>query len=242
MKILLLTTGILTHALFANSRLINGTPANKADWPVSVYASMSQSRCSATLVGPQTLLIAAHCVKDAGTASFTLTNRRISTKCKHSPNYATDSTADWALCYTASAITGVTFENLNYDLARIKVGDKLTLTGYGCTTPGGGGGNDGIFRVGQSTIKRLPNTSSNDIITKNGAALCFGDSGGAAYYVDPRTNQRWIVGVNSRANISTTSYLSSVHTDKAKDFFKSWAITNNTVICGIHSEAVGCRP
>src|SRR3989338_2115163 len=140
--------------LLAQDRLINGTPADPAQWPVSVYASMSGARCSATLVGPQTLLIASHCVKTGGEAFFSVNGQRVSSRCTRSPLYSHDSTADWALCLVGEPISGVPYENINYDEQRLKVGDSLMLTGYGCIKPGGGGGNDGIFRIGESKIRR----------------------------------------------------------------------------------------
>lgn len=42
--------------------LINGVPAEPKDWPASVYSSADGSRCSATIVGERTVVIAAHCV------------------------------------------------------------------------------------------------------------------------------------------------------------------------------------
>lgn len=235
---MLLTAGSLYSA---DSRLINGKVADKKDWPASMYASMSGSRCSATVVGAQTLFIASHCVKNGGSASFSVGQEKYTGKCTHAPGYSKNSTADWALCLIDKEVKNVLYEKINYDAGRFKVGDKLMLTGYGCIKAGGGGGNDGIFRIGEATIRSLPNKSNNDIVTRGGAALCYGDSGGAAYYIDNRDGRRWVVGVNSRGDISTTSYLPSVSTDESKDFLKTWAEKNNQAICGVHTSATGCR-
>lgn len=259
MKFLFLLS-ILSLSVFANERLINGAPADLGDWPASVYASMGSSRCTATVVGEKTLLIAAHCVSNGGTASFKAGGNSYSGKCTHAPDYdraawethntaiihgqvpaieVRNSTADWALCLISQPVTGVPFEVVNQDASRHVVGDNLTLTGYGCVRPGGGGGNDGVYRIGQAKITALPSGNSNDIVTKGGAALCFGDSGGPAFYVSGQN--RWVVSVNSRGDIKTTSYLSSVSTGPAKAFFSSWASSKGVTICGIHATATGCR-
>ena len=116
----------------------------------------------------------------------------------------------------------------------------VRLTGYGCVQPGGGGGNDGVFRIGNARVTRLPSGSNNDTVTSGGAALCFGDSGGAAYVLDDNGGRR-IFGINSRGDIRTTSYLSSTYTASFRNFVASWAQSNGQRICGVHADAPGCR-
>lgn len=233
--------GIANAFAGEEERLINGKPADPKEWPSSVYASMSGSRCSATVVGETTLLIAAHCVRTGGKASFNVGPNRYTSTCTRAPGYSGNSTADWALCLTDKPVTGTAYEHVNSDPSRVNVGDELTLTGYGCIKSGGGGGNDGVYRIGTSKIVRIPKGSNNDIVTRNGAALCFGDSGGPAFFVDKATNARWVVGVNSRGDISTTSYLPSLSSDTAQKFLIDWAEKNNQWICGLHTDAQGCR-
>lgn len=219
--------------------LINGEPADPKDWPASVYAAAGNSRCSATLVGERVLLFAAHCVRNGAQVSFSAGPNSYRGTCTHAPDYKSNSTADWALCLIESPITGVEFEVVNTDPELVKVDDELTLTGYGCVNPGGGGGNDGIYRTGKATVVQVPSGRSNDIVTRSGAALCYGDSGGPAFHVNGQTRKQ--VGVNSRGNISTTSYLSSVGTQMAQNFFKSWSQDNETEICGLSEKAKKCR-
>lgn len=222
---------------FADLRLIGGTPADPKVWPSSVYASMSGARCSATVVGDRVLLIASHCVSNGGTASFSVGPNSYKSVCTHHPEYRGNSTADWTLCLVDRPVVGAAHELLNLDPSRVKVGDTLTLTGYGCIRPGGGGGNDGTFRVGTAPVRSLPSGRNYDIVTRGKAALCYGDSGGAAYATDGAA--RWIVGVNSRGDISTTSYLPALHA--AKTFLQSWSQKNKVEICGLTNTAKGCR-
>lgn len=220
--------------------LIGGKAADPEDWPASVYAKAGNSACSATLVGDRVLLVASHCVSNGGSMTFTAHANSYKAACTHHPEYKKNATADWTLCLVDRPVTGVAFENLGIR-QNVEMGQNLTLTGYGCIKPGGGGGNDGIFRVGTATVKGLPSGPTYDIVTKGGAALCFGDSGGAAYLVDS-DGKRVIVGVNSRGDISSMSYLPAIASVRFWDWATDWAKnTQNVKLCGIHSEATGCR-
>jgi hypothetical protein len=237
--------GIVAAASVSTARadvpvLIGGQAANPAEWPASVYASMSGSRCSATVVGPRTLIIAAHCVGNGGTASFSVGANRYSSRCTHHPEYRRNSTADWAMCLINAPVPNVPYERLLLDAGVVQNGMNVRLTGYGCVRPGGGGGNDGIFRIGTARVTRLPSGSNYDTVTAGGAALCFGDSGGAAYVLEAN-GQRRIFGINSRGDIRTTSYLSSTYTASFRNFVSSWAQSNGQRICGVHADATGCR-
>ena len=224
-------------AFGGDQRLINGQKADLKDWPASVRAG----GCTSTLVGERTLLIASHCVSNGGKVSLTAKGVKHSATCTHSKLYPSNKTADWSLCLVSDRVEGVSFENLNADAGLVREGDTLLLTGYGCIRPGGGGGNDGIYRIGNTKVIKLPKGNDHDIVTRGGAALCYGDSGGPAFYVSGSTGERRVVGVNSRGNISTTSYLSSLTTETAKAFIEEWAKKSAQRICGVHTDAQGCR-
>lgn len=234
-----LLLGASAPAFAQDQNLIGGTPADPKDWPASVYASMNNASCSATVVGEKVLLIAAHCVSNGGKASFSIGPNRYTSTCTHSPDYRRDDTADWALCVVDRPVTGIKYEVLATEAAVCQAGQKLMLTGYGCTRPGGGGGNDGVYRIGEATINRCPDRD-NDIVTKGSAALCYGDSGGPAFKVES-DGKRKLVSVNSRGDIRTTSYLSAIFTDKAKAFIADWSSRNQLKICGVHADAKDCR-
>lgn len=223
--------------------LIGGRPADPAQFPASVYASMSGARCTATVVGPRVLFIAAHCVNSGGTASFTAGANRYTSVCTHSKDYARNSTADYALCVVDREVTGIKYENVATDSSVVKVGDEILLTGYGCTSPGGGGGNDGVYRIGEARVKQVPSGTDNDIVASSGAALCFGDSGGPAFkYLDAGKTKRVLVSINSRGDIRTTSYLSGVFTDQGKRFIAAWQGANSGLkICGVDADTPNCR-
>jgi hypothetical protein len=220
------------------NKLIGGSIQDPKAWPASFTTRQGNSRCTGTMIGPRTLQLAAHCVGNGRTASITSEGKTYPATCTHSPKYKTDATADYALCLLKEELGLPHYERILQE-PRIKVGEKLILAGMGCTIAGGTGGNDGNFRVGESPIIRLPKYN-NDIVTKGGAALCFGDSGGSVFWKDP-DGLLWVAGVNSRGDIATTSYLSATFTSDAKEFYGSWAKQNSASICGVDPEAKNCR-
>ncbi len=228
--------------MLQNPTLINGVPAEPEEWPASVYARMPGSACSATIIGERVLLIASHCVDPGARVEFSAHANNYRATCSQHPEYKNGTgniTADWALCLIERPVTGVLFETLGIHQS-LQLHQEVTLSGYGCVNVGGGGGNDGIFRIGKAKIDGLPSNIDYDVVTKGGAALCFGDSGGAAYLVN--SDKRVIFGVNSRGDINTTSYLPTI----ASNAFVSWATawakkSNNVRICGLHDDALYCR-
>lgn len=219
--------------------LIGGTPVDPADFPAVLYTSQGGSLCTSTLIGPRTLLTASHCVRDGGSASFTLAGRRYSSVCKHHPDYDENETADWALCYVSAEVVGIHFETLSMNRAIPQVGDYLLLTGYGCTNSQGQGGNDGILRSGRAKVVQIPSAGDWDIVTKGDVALCFGDSGGPAFYEYP--DGRVQVSVNSRGDIRETSYLSkTLANDVFSGWLRAWSQAHGTKVCGLDGH--DCRP
>jgi hypothetical protein len=220
--------------------LINGVPAEPNDWPASVYAKMGDAACSATVVGDRVLFMASHCMVDQGIVTFTAHANSYSARCSHHPEYAKNPTADWALCLIDRPVIGIPFEVLGIE-EKLSIGDTILMSGYGCIHPGGGGGNDGIFRVGNAVIEGMPKNKTYDVVTRGGAAVCFGDSGGSAYHVHSN-GARYVFGVNSRGDISTMSYLPGVFAPTFVAWAKVWARgSNNVKICGVHPDALGCR-
>lgn len=219
--------------------LIGGVPADIADWPASVYMRTSNSACSATVVGERVLMSAAHCMANGSSVTFNAGPNKYTARCEHHPNYRGNSTADVAYCLVDRPVTGISFERIATNM-NLRVGDTVRLTGYGCIRPGGGGGNDGIFRIGTADVTSVPSGNNFDVVTRGGAALCFGDSGGAAYFEYP-DGKREIFGVNSRGNIKNVSYLPALALPAMQNFATEWATKNGVQICGINQGARACR-
>lgn len=210
--------------------LLGARVTNPLDFPATFYSAAKEGRCTSTMVGPRVLLTAAHCVGNGATASLRNAGRTYNGSCTHSPDYATNETADWALCLMQQSVP-VKYERVSINAALVTQGTELLLTGFGCTNTDGSGGNDGTYRVGEAPVRRTPSNDSNDIVTIGGVALCFGDSGGPAFaFLDPARSQRVQVSVNSRGNIQDTSYLSSLSTPSAIGFLRDWSASASSAV------------
>ena len=230
--------------------LRGGREGDPKQWPATFWKRFNATAsCTGSIVGPQVALLAAHCIADKGVLSFNSGGVPYKADCFQHPQYQAvprNMSADYTLCKIRTPVAGVRFERLNKDPARLAVGGTLLLTGFGCTTDSGTGGQDDIFRIGDATIQSLPSgPTDNYIITKGPVALCFGDSGGPAFLV-AGSGSRVLVSVNSRVGqadgrLSETSFLSSVSSPQAMDFIATWP-GKDLKICGVHAEATGCRP
>lgn len=222
--------------------LINGRIADPKDFPASVYSEQDGSRCTATIVGPRLLFIAAHCVDHGAKANFRIQGESYTSVCTHSKDYAGNPTADYALCKVDRVVTGIKYEVVNTSESVPSVGDEILLTGFGCINPGGGGGNDGKYRIGEAKVTRTPVGTDNDIHTSGPAALCYGDSGGPAfYYLDKAKTKRVQISINSRGDIRRNSYLSAVATAQGKRFIQAYLEREGLEMCGVTPNTPNCR-
>ncbi len=222
-------------------KVIGGRPANSSDWRASFYSSVPEARCTAQLVGPSALLLAAHCVGDGLEASIEVDGKVYTGVCTQADEYKKDASADYALCKMTVDIPGIPFENVNIVPTLIAKGRLLLLTGYGCTAPGGI--SDGVFRVADAAVALLPGEREpNTIITQDKTAICPGDSGGGAFIV-LSAKKRVAVSVNSRVSFTTgESYLSSLSTSTAISFLTRWSAQNGGAkICGFNQSGSPCR-
>lgn len=232
----------------ASPQLIGAKPAPPSDWPATLIFTIPGGGCTSTAIGPRVLLTAAHCVEDGqkGTVSINKNGTLIaerSVKCTHHPGYAENYTLDFALCLVDDTLSGTipAFERVNVNPSNIQAQTKVTLLGFGCTKEGGVDGSFGQLFVGDATVKKRPSGTDNYYYALGGAALCYGDSGGAAYYTQPGRTSRLIIGINSRGDISSRSYLASTSNMAFLDWAYSWATTNAADICGLSETTEGCR-
>jgi hypothetical protein len=233
----------------AGPKVIGGIPAKSSDWPASFFSTTPSARCTATLVGPAVLLLAAHCVGNGMTATIDLAGKSYKGKCTHADEYkqgSGDPSADYALCKFADPIPGGLPENISLNPVLIWRDELLTLTGYGCTEPNNKV--DGVFRLANANVALLPGQfEPNTIVIQDKADLdtrgiCPGDSGGGDYIIFS-TARRLLVSINSRVSADwTQSYLSSLSATGGINFVKKWAEANgNILICGYNLKDKPCR-
>lgn len=226
-----------------SATLIGGREAAPGDFPEVIYISAGSSRCSATVIGPKVILTAAHCVANGGViqpVDFQVGTQVYQATCQHHPQYRSAS-VDMALCKVSAPV------DVKYAVVADRgpaVGEQVTLSGYGCIRAGGTGGNDGKLRYGEAPVTALPGPSYPWFDTRGSSALCFGDSGGPAFVkmASPRGVVHKVLGVNSRGDIRELSMLTALWTVPARDFFRSFAASEQVDICGINKECGSSDP
>lgn len=198
--------------------LIRGRPAAANEFPEVVRIFTPGSSCTATIVGPRVILTAAHCTANNQVARFRIGRQIFSTRMQVNNNL------DLALGVSS---TDFPTRPASVDLNTVRVGSQVTLAGFGCTQVGGGGGNDGVLRVGNARVTQVAGVF---IRSTNGAALCFGDSGGPAFSIGTKN----VVGVNSRGDIRVTNFNSRLDLQASRDFMQNFVSRTNTRICGLN--------
>lgn len=188
-------------------------------WPATVtFRGLDHKPCTATIIGPQVLLTAAHCVEHDSTGVVTVNKVATTVRCQRHTNHH-DVEYDIAVCVSEVEIrlekAGDGYERVGIDPKIPKVGVKLQLLGYGCTSASLP--TYGLLYEGVATVDEAPSSGSPKIRTQGGSAACAGDSGGAAYLESK--GGRVIVGINSRATGETTM-LAALTDPRTLDFVK----------------------
>lgn len=217
--------------------LINGEVLDRAQWKTVVDILTGGAGCTGTLVGPKVVLTAAHCGSDGETTQFRLhgSDTQLQGTFKKSPLYPQQD-HDVAVAILSQAVPRETVGDfVSVSNTPLQEGSQIFLMGYGCTQPGGGG-TDGELRGGLATVSGF---SGFDVVSGDGAALCFGDSGGPGM-VDADAESPQIITVNSKGNIRDTNYTVNLAATESQDFLRTVASESNVVICGITPNAREC--
>jgi hypothetical protein len=156
------------------------TPAERTQWPASFFYRWQSARgvelCSATMIGSQTLITAAHCIPASRQVSIVLGGEKIdSIGCEVSDSFAVPASErdidvcedggacaasfDVALCLLKRAPVVTKIETVTTDPSQLAIGARVMLTGFGCTTRSETGGTEGgrtIFTLGWASVRRGP--------------------------------------------------------------------------------------
>ncbi|QEY63365.1 S1 family peptidase [Metapseudomonas lalkuanensis] len=172
-------------------QLANGIVVRAADWPALIIARFSNqngggriSSCTASLIGPNVVLTAAHCVDpqvENGKpllASLRIGNRTLKMNCDMHPDYSKEplmglsprSSEDFALCILDDGgerpqqLKTMKYEVVDDDGVLVH-GSKVVMTGYGCKDlrvvngmPKAGQW-DGYLRIGDGVIDKPAGSS-----------------------------------------------------------------------------------
>jgi len=231
----ILSTILASPAHAEGDRIINGVAVPKGMFNEVIEVKTDGAGCTATVVGPSVLIVAAHCVKNGSKSLFTLGGQTYVGEGFRHPDYPSQD-KDVGLIVASQPIAGIAPASIG---SAVGVADRVFLLGYGCTDPGGGGGNDGVLRMGESNVTSF---SGSDFVSKRvgGGALCFGDSGGPT--MAKEAGKFRVVGVNSKGNIQDTNYSLHLAEPSVQAFLRSTAQAQGVEICGITSSCEGVTP
>lgn len=207
------------------------------DQPQIVNIRTGNAGCTATVIGKRVIITAAHCAGNGATSTFKINGESYSAKMTRSSLYPGK---DHDICLGVSPkdiqVEPSSVVNRAQVLAK---GDKITFFGYGCTRPGGSGGSDGKLRKGDATVTGF---SGYDVVSSNGSALCYGDSGGPGYKLVDSGRPMVIVSINSKGNIKDTNYTARLDSAESQAFLKSFASSNAVDICGVTKDCGKVTP
>lgn len=213
------------------------------------YGGYYQSICTGTLVGPKTVLTAAHCIYSYGPnapyyvvfgpdSSRPVKAVQVAQQYEH-PNY-NQAAWDFGLLRLAQPVIDVApFPMNDQPMSSSLIGQPIRHVGYGITAANTQG--DGLKRQVTYNLRRVYNYTIES--GGQGKQTCQGDSGGPAFMVMPGRSSESLVGVVSYGAADCLSDGYDGRVDVALQWIRTTMGQWETPTCMTDGQCVqGCTP